>query len=268
MDLFKIANLSRVWVYAHLYAMDVPFVKVGQKVSVDLPYDPGYTIEGRVDYIFPWLDKQTRDVKARLVFNNEQGQLKPEMYASITIEADLAQRGLLVDDSAVLRSGTRNVVFVQVERGTYQPREVRLGRQLDGEIEVLAGLEAGDKVVINGQFMLDSESRLKEAIQKYELASGKPAPEAQAPGGDHHQADAGEAARGGAASMPADPAEALAKLEQRGCTYTCPMPEHFYICATEPGECQDCGMTLQPIAELKKKFPPAPGKTDGGRAHD
>lgn len=230
MDLFRIANLSKVWMYAHVYEMDAPFVKEGQPVEVELPYDPTAELpEGKVDYIFPWLDRQTRDVKARLVFDNSRGLLKPEMYSNVTIEADLGRESLLVDSAAVIRSGVRNVVFVETGPGTYQPRAVKLGVELNGTVEVAEGVREGESVVVNGQFMLDSESRLKEALQKYE----QPDEEKQKEG---------------------DPLKALEALEAKGCTHTCPMPEHFHICGKGPGECPECGMVLKPIAELKAKF--------------
>ncbi len=172
MDLFKIADLSTVWVYAHIYEQDVPFVHEGDHVVLKLPYSPGKVVEGRVDYIFPWLDKKTRDVKVRLVFDNPDGHLKPDMYATVQLHAKLAEEVTLVDDAAVIRSGTRNVAFVEVEPGIYQPRNLVLGRAGDGVIEVLKGLKAGEQVVVNGQFMLDSESRLKEALKKFDKGSG------------------------------------------------------------------------------------------------
>lgn len=265
-DLFKVADLSRVWIYAHLYEMDVPFVKVGQKVVVHLPYTPGSEVEGRVDYIFPWLDKKTRDVKARLVFNNKDGLLKPEMYASVTIQADLKEQALLVDDAAVLRSGLRNVVFVDKGGGTFEPREIELGRQVEGSIEVRSGLEAGEEVVVNGQFMLDSESRLKESLQKFEAAAKEVGGQANHPPG-HDHADPGS---GGDAAkrISGDPAKDLDALEAKGCTYTCPMPEHFYVCGHGPGECIDCGMTLKPISEVRARFAPGPSDEPAAHTHD
>lgn len=230
MDLFRIADLSRVWMYAHIYEMDAPFVKEGQPVEVELPYSPTVEIPaGKVDYIFPWLDRKTRDVKARLAFDNSRGHLKPEMYANVTIQADLGREALLADGAAVIRSGVRNVVFVETGPGSYQPREVRLGVELNGAVEIADGVREGESIVVNGQFMLDSESRLKEALQKYEKT------EEEDQGSD-------------------DPLSALKALEAKGCTHTCPMPEHFHICGKGPGECPECGMLLKPIAELKAKF--------------
>jgi len=230
MDLFRIADLSRVWMYAHIYEMDAPFVKEGQPVEVELSYEPTVKIPaGKVDYIFPWLDRQTRDIKARLAFDNSRGLLKPEMYSNVTIKADLGREALLVDSAAVIRSGVRNVLFVETKPGTYQPRTVKLGVELNGTVEVAEGVREGESVVINGQFMLDSESRLKEALQKYEQPDEK-------------------------GQQTGDPLKSLEAREAEGCTYTCPMPEHFHICGKGPGECPECGMVLKPIAELKAKF--------------
>jgi Cu(I)/Ag(I) efflux system membrane fusion protein/cobalt-zinc-cadmium efflux system membrane fusion protein len=230
MDLFRIADLSRVWMYAHIYEMDAPFVKEGQPVEVELSYGPTVKIPaGKVDYIFPWLDRKTRDIKARLVFDNPQGYLKPEMYANVTIKADLDREALLVDSSAVIRSGVRNVIFVETGPGTYQPRTVDLGVELNGSVEITGGVREGEFVVVNGQFMLDSESRLKEALQKYEKT-----------GGENREAG--------------DPLGELEELEDKGCTFTCPMPEHFHVCDKGPGECPECGMSLKPIGEVKRRL--------------
>lgn len=166
-ELFRIADLSQVWVLAHFYEMDAPFLAVGAAVTVEVPYDGGPPIAGRVDYVFPWLDAKTREVKARIELPNPDGRLKPEMYVDVNLRADLGEEGLVIDDSAIIRTGVRNVVFVETEPGSYAPRVVKLGRQIDDKLEITAGLQAGDKVVIKGQFMLDSESRLKEVLGKY-----------------------------------------------------------------------------------------------------
>ena len=223
-DLFRIADLSRVWVYAHLYEMDVPFVKLGAEAIVRLPYVAGPPLTGRVDYVFPWLEPKTRDVKARLVFDNPDGRLKPEMYVHIDVEADLGEEALLVDSSAVIRSGVRNVLFVEMERGTFEPRMVELGRELESTIEILSGVEEGEAVVINGQFMLDSESRLTEALQKFGRAEN-----------EQDQWDA---------------VTSLEHLQGGGCTHTCSMPEHFHSCGKGAGKCPECGMTMVEVEGL------------------
>jgi len=172
--LFKVADLSRVWVLAHIYEMDAPFVREGQQVTVELPYDPAAGhITGRVDYIYPWLNEKSRELEVRLVFDNPGLRLKPQMYVTALIQAELGREAVVVDDSAVIRSGRRNVVFVELEPGLYAPRSVELGVLADAGLEITAGLRAGQRVVVNGQFMLDSESRLKEALQKLGPGSGE-----------------------------------------------------------------------------------------------
>ena len=127
---------------------------------------------------------------------------------------------------------------MEVEPGLYEPHQVVLGRQLDGVVEVRKGLKEGEKVVIKGQFMLDSESRLKEALQQF-----KPPQE------DEDGVET--AADGGSGGTKASALERLEKLEADGCTYTCPMEEHWDVCGHEPGRCPKCNMKLQPIEKLK-----------------
>ncbi|MFQ5798504.1 MAG: efflux RND transporter periplasmic adaptor subunit [Bacteroidota bacterium] len=167
MDLYRIADLSTIWVYAQIYEYEVPWVKVGQTVEMELPYIPGKLFQGRVDYIYPYLDQKTRDVKVRLVFPNPGLDLKPEMYANVRIESRLGSAVAAVPGEAIIRSGKRNVAFVARGGGKFEPRDVILGVEgQDGYVQVLAGLQPGEEVVTSAQFLLDSESRLKEAIQK------------------------------------------------------------------------------------------------------
>jgi Cu(I)/Ag(I) efflux system membrane fusion protein/cobalt-zinc-cadmium efflux system membrane fusion protein len=167
MDLFRIADLSEVWVYAHIYEYEVPWVKVGQPVEMDLPYSPGRTYKGKVDYIYPYLDQKARDIKVRLVFQNPDLELKPQMYANVQLESRLGADVTAVPTEAVIRSGKRNIMFVAKGGGKFEPRDVVLGPEgQDGLVQILAGIQPGEEVVTSAQFLLDSESRLKEAIQK------------------------------------------------------------------------------------------------------
>ncbi|RMD90902.1 MAG: efflux RND transporter periplasmic adaptor subunit [Calditrichaeota bacterium] len=166
-DLYRIADLSTIWVYVHIYEYELPWVKPGQQVEMDLPYIPGEVFHGRVDYIYPYLDAKTRDVKLRLVFPNPDLRLKPQMYANIQIKSKLGDEVVAIPDEAVIHSGKRNIVFVAKGGGKFEPREVVLGALADGGFyQVIAGLKPGEEVVTSAQFLLDSESRLKEAIQK------------------------------------------------------------------------------------------------------
>jgi membrane fusion protein, copper/silver efflux system len=167
MTLYRLANLDTVWVYAQIYEQDLTFVKLGQEASMTLSYLPGRTFHGRVTYIYPTVNEKTRTAKVRLEFENPDYSLKPGMFANLKLTAEVASSALLVPDSAVLRSGERDTVFVALPGGKFDPRTVKLGLAAENNYDqVLSGLEAGERVVTSGEFMLDSESQLQEAIQK------------------------------------------------------------------------------------------------------
>lgn len=162
MKLYRIADLSTVWLYADIYESEVPLVREGQKVTISLSSYPGETFSGTITYIYPYLDTQTRTNKVRLEFANPQGKLKPGMYANSEIVMSLGAT-LTVPESAVLQSGLRQVVFVDQGQGVFAPREVKLGTKADSRFVVLDGLTAGERVVTSGNFLLDSESKLQSA---------------------------------------------------------------------------------------------------------
>jgi hypothetical protein len=162
MRLYRIADLSTVWLTADIYEYEVLLVHEGQEVAIALSYYPGETFKGRITYIYPYLDAQTRTNRVRLEFANPQGKLKPGMYANIDIEINLGA-ALVVPASAVLQSGLRQLVFVDQGQGMFAPREVKLGVKADSRFVVLDGLTAGEHVVTSGNFLLDSESKLQSA---------------------------------------------------------------------------------------------------------
>ncbi len=167
MQLYKIADLSTVWVYASVYDNEVPWVHEGQKAIMELSYNPGELLTGRVAYIYPYLNEKARDVRLRLEFPNPDLKLRPGMYANVTLEAHTIKDALVVPVEAVIRSGQRNLVFIAREGGRFEPREVTIGEEgEDGNIRIISGLLEGENVVISAQFLMDSESRLQEAIQK------------------------------------------------------------------------------------------------------
>ena len=159
---YRIADLDEVWIDAQVYESDLPHVRVGQEVEVTLPYVPGRSYEGRVDYVYPYLEERTRTGKVRVVLPNPELELRPEMYANVIFEADLGER-LAIPEAAVLYTGPRRIVFVDLGGGRMQPKEVTLGARAGGYYEVLSGLRAGDVVVTSGNFLIASESRLKSA---------------------------------------------------------------------------------------------------------
>jgi RND family efflux transporter MFP subunit len=165
--LFRIADLSRIWVEAHIYEYEFSWVAEGQEAEMTLPYQPGKVFSGRVAYVYPYLQPKTRDVVIRLEFENPDLALKPDMYVDVRIKSSSGREGLVIPSEAVIRSGERNVVFVTRKENKFTPRDVTLGLQVDGgNVQILTGLAAGETVVTSGQFLLDSESKLKEAVQK------------------------------------------------------------------------------------------------------
>jgi RND family efflux transporter MFP subunit len=167
MRLYRIADLGLVWVRAQIYEQDLPFIRLGQEAVVSLSYLPDRKFRGCVTCIYPNLDPKTRTAQVRMEFHNPGYFLKPGMFAAVELVSEISPSALLVPDMAVLRSGAKDTVFVTLEGGKFEPRTVTLGARAEHDmIQVLSGLAAGERVVTSGQFMLDSESQLREAIQK------------------------------------------------------------------------------------------------------
>lgn len=167
MHQYEIADLSRVWVDVEVYEYELPYVKKGMSVEMELSYLPGKLFKGEVLFIYPFLNPKTRTVKLRLAFDNHEGQLKPDMYANVFLESTIADNAIVIPQEAVIDSGVRKLVFVSRGEGKFEPRDIKLGIEgTDNTYQVLEGLKAGEEVVVSAQFMFDSESRLREAIQK------------------------------------------------------------------------------------------------------
>lgn len=166
MTLMRIADLARVWVEADVYEGELPLVREGMPVTVRLPYLPGQTFEGTVDYLYPYLERQSRTGRIRVVLDNPDGVLKPDMYAEVKLNADLGRR-LTVPEEAVIIAGETRVVFEDLGGGRLAPRIVQTGQRAGGRIEILSGLEPGDQVVTSGNFLIASESRLKAGLEQW-----------------------------------------------------------------------------------------------------
>ncbi|MBW7895441.1 MAG: efflux RND transporter periplasmic adaptor subunit [Opitutaceae bacterium] len=165
--IYRIADLSTVWVHAQVYESDLAFIREGMPATVRTTFGPATEIQAQISLLLPRVEETTRSATARLVLPNPDGALRPGMFVDVRIPARLADSAVLVPDIAVLRSGERNTVFIANPDGTFGAREVKLGaRSKEGSYEVLDGLDVGDRIVTSGQFMLDSESQLREAIQK------------------------------------------------------------------------------------------------------
>jgi Cu(I)/Ag(I) efflux system membrane fusion protein/cobalt-zinc-cadmium efflux system membrane fusion protein len=164
--LIEIADLSKVWLIMDIYEKDLTFVKVGQDVFVTLPYNPKAEFAGKIDYIYPVLDAKTRSAKARVILHNPNERLKVNMLADAKIASEQGGDILAVPSEAVIRTGNRNLVILKGEKNNFIPRNIELGHYFKGFYEIRAGLLEGDEIVTSAQFLIDSESKLKEAIQK------------------------------------------------------------------------------------------------------
>jgi Cu(I)/Ag(I) efflux system membrane fusion protein/cobalt-zinc-cadmium efflux system membrane fusion protein len=228
-DLYRIGDLSRIWVTAEVYEFDAPWVEVGQPAQMELSYEQGKVLEGEVAYIYPTLNEASRTLTVRLEFENPDMRLKPGMFATVYIQFRRLDDVLAIPTEAILDSGRRKIVFVSVGDGRFEPREIVTGLTGDHHVtEVLSGLEAGDEVVVSGQFLLDSESQLQEAIRKL-LARRR-----------------GE--------TPIEPRPET--------VFSCPM--HPEVIATEVGRCPVCGMDL----EERQASPAELSRLHGDFAHE
>jgi Cu(I)/Ag(I) efflux system membrane fusion protein len=239
MKLYRLADLGIVWVFAQVYERDLPYVQLGQEAIVKLSSLPDREFRGRVTYVYPNVDEKTRTAKVRLEFENPGYFLKPGMFVSAQIVSELKPATLLVPDSAVLRSGEKNTVFVALPGGKFDPRTVVLGLEAENDrYEVISGLNEGERVVTSGQFMLDSESQLREAIQKMSSSSAPEEPPSSV-------------------TKNEPPQVSSVKPEPEPLVYVCPMPEHVSITYDHPGNCPICGMALVPVTpgELKQLQP-------------
>lgn len=164
---YDIADLSTVWVDVEIYEYELPHVKKGMPAEMALSYLPGKRFQGKVLFIYPYLNAKSRTARVRLEFSNAEGHLKPDMYANIHLTGEIRGRSVVIPQEAVIDSGVRKVVFISRGKGKFEPRDIELGPEVDGNrYQVLKGLKAGEEIVISAQFMLDSESRLREAIRK------------------------------------------------------------------------------------------------------
>lgn len=165
-EIYMIADLRKVWVLVDIYEYELPWVKQGDSVEMQLAGIPGRTFQGHLAYIYPYAEAKTRTIKVRLVFDNPDLLLKPEMFAEVTIQAGKQSDVIVIPAEAVIRSGARNQVFLVRAPGKFEPRLVTLGLASNGKVSVLNGIQAGEQVVVSAQFLLDSESKLREATAK------------------------------------------------------------------------------------------------------
>lgn len=172
MNVMKLADLSRIWVYADVYENDLQNVESGIPAQAVLPFEPGKIMEGRVSYIYPYLRDQSRTAKVRLEFPNPKTALKKDMYVTVQIFPAPSAETVAIPEQAVIRSGKRDVVVLAAGEGKFISREIILGIHADGWYEVKEGLNEGDSIVTSSQFLIDSESNLKSGMASMSAHAG------------------------------------------------------------------------------------------------
>lgn len=173
MNLYKLADLSTIWVEVEIFENQVPWLRIGQVATVELPYTPGRVYTGRIRYLYPFFNAETRTMTVSIELQNPDRQLRADMYANVTLEVPSARGVLAVPQEAVIRSGTRDVLILDRGLGSFEAKEVTLGVNGSGLWEVTDGIEEGDRVVVSAQFLIDSESSLQEAIRKVTSTAGE-----------------------------------------------------------------------------------------------
>ena len=224
-ELYQLADLSTIWIVADIYEFEAADIKVGQPATVTLSSYPGRNFSGKITYIYPQVDNATRTLKVRVELSNKDFLLKPDMYADVTLNIGYGNR-LVVSQEAVMDSGSEQLVYVSLGDGYFEPRKVQVGAKVDNKYVVVSGLKAGERVVTSGNFLVDSESKLKSAAGGMGM-----------PGMDHGDAKPKEQA-----SPTTDHSQHKA---QRKIVYWYD-PMHPQYKSDQPGKAPDCGMDLVP----------------------
>ncbi len=257
MKLYRIAALDRVWVEVEVYEADFARVRVGEPATVTLDYLPGRAYEAKVAYVYPYVDPVARTGRVRLELANRQLDLRPGMYASVELASDLGSH-VQVPASAVVYTGPRRLVFVDLGGGRFRPTEVQVGAESNGMYQVLAGLAPGDVVATSGIFLIAAEARISTAAKYWDPTlestddAGQPGvpgpvpprealPRATPPSSARPLATSSRTSAGSPApGSPAPPASSAPAAVD----YTCPM--HPEVRSPTPGKCPKCGMDLEP----------------------
>jgi membrane fusion protein, copper/silver efflux system len=164
MPLYRLADLSVVWIEADIYEQDLRFVEVGQTMHIEIAAFPGEHFDGKVSYVYPEVRMETRTARIRVSLANAAGRVKPGMFATAQLQSAVTENALFVPRDAVMHSGSHAMVFVDEGRGSYRARQVEVGADMGGRTQILSGLIAGERVVNRANFLLDSESRLRESM--------------------------------------------------------------------------------------------------------
>jgi Cu(I)/Ag(I) efflux system membrane fusion protein len=239
MRLFRIAALNKVWVEADVYEADLAHVRVGQPAKITLDYVPGRGYDAKVSYVYPYLELGARTGRVRIELANKDLELRPGMYASVELASDMGSR-VQVPASAIVYTGPRRLVFVDLGAGRFRPQVVRVGTEADGMYEVLEGLQAGDRVATSGVFLIAAEARISAAAKYWDseptdTTDAGPSPAIAA--SEHAMPPM---------TPPAAPSAMRMNTAPPAAGFTCPM--HPSVKAAGPGKCPICGMNLVPVS--------------------
>jgi membrane fusion protein, copper/silver efflux system len=266
-ELLKIADLSDVWLWADVYQNELSFIKVGQAAKISVSNLPGRVFRGKISFISPEMNNDTRTVPVRIEMKNTPSfELRPEMFATVEFEASVLRNIVAVPEYAIIRSGERNIAVIALGGGYFDPREVKLGVSADGFVQILDGIHSGEKIVVSSQFLIDSESNLKSAIGQMvmpgmNMPMPSPAPGQKAapenknqemPGMNMPSSGQKAAPENKSQEMPGMQMDSGKKSEtlsrktgEKGkMIFTCEM--HPEIQSEKPGDCPECGMKLVP----------------------
>ncbi len=242
MRLFRLAALDKVWIEAEVYEADLAHVHGGQHADVTLDYLPGRTYDATVAYVYPYLDPKTRTGRVRMELANKDLELRPGMFANVALTADLGMR-LQVPAAAVVYTGPRRLVFVDLGEGRFKPQEVDVGIQSNGMYEVRSGLRADDVVATSGVFLIAAEARISTAAKYWESAADDAGAPPPMPSSDSHPMSPVASTTSPRRTAPARSVPSAAKVAPAA-IYTCPM--HPEVESPTPGKCPKCGMELVP----------------------
>ena len=186
MNLYKVADLTTIWVDVEIFEHQVEAMRIGQRAEVELPYVPGRPYTGFVRYLYPHFNQETRTMTVSIELANPDLTLRAGMYANVTFDVPVARNALTVPEEAVIRSGTRELVVLELSRGLFRVAEITLGASGDGVFEVRDGVAEGDRIVVSAQFLIDSESNLTQAVRALDDEPAEEETEAPAAGMTHH----------------------------------------------------------------------------------
>ncbi len=189
MNLYKVADLTTIWVDVEIFEHQVEAMRIGQRAEVELPYVPGRPYTGFVRFLYPHFNEETRTMTVSIELANPDLTLRAGMYANVTFDVPVARNTLTVPEEAVIRSGTRELVVLELSRGLFRVAEVTLGASGDGVFEVRDGVAEGDRIVVSAQFLIDSESNLTQAIRALDDEPAEEETEAPAAGMTHRHHD-------------------------------------------------------------------------------